>query len=84
MDTKTVFPRWSDLSECALHVMRDLGNFGPTVNPENREVKGYMLDPDGDCGKCYYNSNDLRLVAQGCIEVANWLDKRAELLKETE
>lgn len=69
--------KWQDLSESALRTMTDLGNFGATVNAQNREVKGYTLDSDGDAGKTYYNSQDLRLMAQDLIEVADWLDKRA-------
>lgn len=68
----------NEVSESARDVMDDLGNFGPTVHALNREVKGYTMDSDtGECGKCYYNSNDLRRIAAGCIEVADWLDKRA-------
>jgi len=63
---------WKELSTNALETMEGLGNFGPTVRPELREVKGYV-----DGGKCYYSSSDLRDVARGCIEVADWLDKRA-------
>jgi len=53
--------------------MEELGNFGPTVNAANREVKGYMED-----GKIYWRSKDLREIAESCIAVANWLDLRAE------
>ncbi len=67
-----------DLSKNARDVMDALGNFGPTVHALNREVKGYAMDSDtGECGKCYYTSEDLRRIASGCVEVAEWLDKRA-------
>lgn len=58
--------------------MKFLGNFGPTVNVENRQIKGYMLDPDdGEGGKVYLDSNELRALAESCEEMAEWLDARA-------
>lgn len=70
---------FNEVSESARDVMDALGNFRPTFHAANREVKGYTMDSDtGECGKCYYTSNDLRHIAAGCIEVADWLDKRAE------
>ncbi len=73
----------NDLSKNALETMEELGNFGPTVHAKYREVKGYKMDAnDGECGKCYYNSTDLRNIAAGCIEVADWLDKRAALAEQ--
>lgn len=74
----------NDVSQKARDVMDALGNFGPTVNALNREVKGYTMDSNtGDCGKAYYSSDDLRNIAAGCIEVADWLDKRADIAKAT-
>lgn len=66
-----------DISEEARETMKFLGNFSPTVHAKNKEVKGYMLDDDGGC-KVYLSSDDLREFAESFIEVANWLDKRAE------
>lgn len=58
--------------------MKFLGNFGPTVNVDSREIKGYMLDPDdGEGGKVYLDSGELRELANACNEMANWLDARA-------
>jgi hypothetical protein len=58
--------------------MKFLGNFGPTVNVENRQIKGYMLDPDdGEAGKVYLDSRELIELANACIEMAHWLDARA-------
>lgn len=57
--------------------MRTLGNFGPTVNPLCREVKGSMLGEHGDAEKTYFDSNELRELAIACNEVADWLDARA-------
>ena len=56
--------------------MKLLGNFSPTVRKDDRLVKGYMLDEDGS-GKVYLSSGDLREIAKSCVEVADWLDKRA-------
>ena len=62
----------------AKEVMDTLGNFGPTVNARQKQVKGYTMDSDtGECGNVYYSSDELRLIASGCTEVADWLDKRA-------
>ena len=67
----SLLPEWKSLS-CA-EVLRDLGDFGPTVNTANRDLKGYID------GKCYYDAGDLRELAAACTEAADWLDKRAEL-----
>lgn len=75
--------KWEALSCQTLGVMRDLGNFSPTFHAINREVKGYKLDSEGEAGKCYYTSSDLRQIAIACKEVADWLDKRAQYAKET-
>ena len=72
---------WEDISDNAKDVMNELGNFSPTVRPENVEVKGYLHCEEGDDGRTYWSSADLRRIAQGCVEVADWLDKRA---KDTE
>lgn len=70
--------KWEDLDVTHRNIVEDLGNFSPTVNIDYREVKGYMLDGNGDAGKVYFNSKDLREIAESCIAVANWLDLRAE------
>ena len=68
----------NSISLNAKAVMDALGNFGPTVNAKDKQVKGYTMDSDtGECGKAYYTSDELRLIASGCTEVADWLDKRA-------
>lgn len=59
---------WESLSQNAKDTMRLLGNFGPTVNVANREVKGYTYAADGEGGKAYYDSNDLRNIAAGLSE----------------
>ncbi|MBQ0917499.1 hypothetical protein KBW71_03520 [Hydrogenophaga aromaticivorans] len=68
--------KWEDVSEAAREVMKDMGNFSPTVNAKHKMVKGYMHDDEGG-GKVYLDSGDLRTIAAGCIEVADWLEKRA-------
>jgi hypothetical protein len=72
--------KWEDLSELARDVMEDMGNFGPTIKPGSREVKGATYDDVyGGVIKTYYSSSDLREIASACNEVADWLDKRAEI-----
>jgi len=62
-----------DISADARETMELIGNFSPTVRVEERMVKGYVDD-----GKCYLGSKDLREMSKHFIEVADWLDKRAE------
>lgn len=67
------------LSPNALDVLKDLGNYGPTVNKQDREVKGWAYDHDLDyVVKSYYTSDDLREISRACLEIADWLDTRAE------
>ena len=68
---------WQDVSVESRNILKELGNFSPTVNAAHRDLKGYTLDADGEPGKCYYSSDDLREIAKACIEAADWLDKRA-------
>lgn len=65
-----------DISKAAKETMKLLGNFGPTVNEQDRKVKGCMCDEEGS-SKVYFNSDDLREMAAHFIEVAQWLDNRA-------
>lgn len=77
--------QWEELSQNALNVMRDLGNFGPTIPPSKCEVKGYMLDAeDGGASKTYLDADNLRDYAEGLCEVADWLEERAAQEKEGE
>ena len=66
-----------EVSESARGWMRTLGHFTPTINPDNREVKGSMLGEYGDAEKTYFSSKELRELAAACSEVADWLDERA-------
>ena len=66
-----------DLSITAKQHLSFLGNFGPTTVTANREVKGQLVDED-NCGcTTYLNSTELRDVAVSLLEVAQWLDDRA-------
>lgn len=69
---------WEDTSELARDVMKELGDFSPTSHPANVEVKGYLHCDEGDDGRTYWTSDDLRKIAAGCVEVADWLDARAQ------
>ena len=65
-----------DVSERARQTLDDLGNFGPTVNPALREVKGWLHDSEeGGVSKTYYTAADLRRMAADLGEVADWLDR---------
>lgn len=66
-----------DLTQVAQNVMLSLGSFSPTNRAEDAEMKGYMMDEDGESARTYFNSADLRTIAAGCTEVADWLDKQA-------
>lgn len=47
------------------------------MHEEKRELKGYLYDDEGG-GKAYLDSGELREIAASCIEVANWLEDRAD------
>ena len=68
---------WESLSQNAKDTMQLLGNFGPTTRVDAREVKGWTMCEDGFTERAYLGSNDLRNIAAGCIEVAQWLEERA-------
>jgi hypothetical protein len=62
---------WNDLSDAAIEAMAQLGDCIPTAQPQDGLVKRYRE------GKCHFDAVDLRRIAAGCIEVADWLDERA-------
>lgn len=70
---------WRELPAAVLETMRELGNFVPTSNASNREVKGYTLDAEGEAGKTYYRAAGLRQISGHLCIVADWLDARAAL-----
>lgn len=55
-----------------------LGNIGPTANPDHKQVKGYYIDPEegGGCS-VYYSADDLKRIANGAVQIANFLENRA-------
>lgn len=69
---------WNDLPEHVRDTLKELGDYTPTVNVLNRELKGVAYDPeDGGCVKSYLTSNDLRKLSETFLIVAAWLDERA-------
>lgn len=70
---------WQEVSERARETMELIGKYGPTNTAAWREVKGWCLDDDGEPIKCYLTAAELRLMAVDLVEVADWLDKRAEV-----
>lgn len=71
-----------DISKGAQAWMQLLGDFGPTVRVDSMELKGYTRDKDGDTVKTYYDSGELRELSAACLEVADWLERRAQQAKE--
>ena len=72
--------KWDEISKEARETMKFIGNFSPTVNVDNREIKGYMIGlDDGEGGKVYLYSHELKSMAKHFIEVSEWLDKRANV-----
>lgn len=61
------------------HALNILGNARPTANPVDRQIKGWMLDDEGDRCKVYFTSTQLRELAKEIIEVADYLDKRDDV-----
>jgi len=74
---------WNDLSKNTLEQMVFLGSFSPTFRPDEGLIKGYMADEDGT-GKCYLDAADLKRLAEACLEVAEWLEKRKLNFKQVE
>lgn len=72
---------WSDVSDLSRAWMTLMGDFSPTAQPEKKMLKGRINDPFLEDDRTYYDSGELRELAAACTEVADWLDKRAELHK---
>jgi hypothetical protein len=70
--------QWEDLSDNAKEIMLDLGNLLPKETPSDREVEGWVCGEFGETVTIGYSSHYLREMAAACLEVADWLDKRAE------
>lgn len=69
--------QWTDLNPDTLEVMKELGYFTPTSRVEDKLVKGYTYDENGEGCKTYLSPENLRDIAYACIEVADFLDERA-------
>lgn len=69
---------WEGLSQEARETMEWLGDFGPTVHVEQRQIKGYMRDSEGGGCKVYLTSDDLRILSRSFLDVADWLDARVK------
>ena len=67
----------SELTKNTLAWMKLLGDFSPTSSPAQKQVKGYMLDNDGEGYKVYFDAGELRELAIACLEVSDWLMVRA-------
>ena len=60
--------------------MEFIGEFGPTIKPENQELKGRVFDPEeGGTVKTYLGVDELRSIAMACHEAADWLEERARM-----
>jgi hypothetical protein len=71
-----------ELTARELETLDWLGGFLPTNVITNCEIKGYMVDRDGDNCKTYLNSPSLREIAEDLNSVAQWLDERANEAEE--
>lgn len=69
---------WQELSQNALQIMQELGNFTPTSNFHLGEIKGYTYDDNGEGFKTYWNTEDLCKIASACLEVREWLLERKQ------
>lgn len=68
----------NDLTKNTHAWMKLLGDFSPTSNPAQQQVKGYMLDNEsGEGCKVYFDAGELRELAIACLEVSDWLMVRA-------
>jgi hypothetical protein len=70
--------KWEDLSESARDAMRELGGFEPTRHPESKTLRGTMYDADYGVDTAYFSCEKLREFAAAMVEVADWLEKRAQ------
>ena len=63
-----------DLSPRAQETLEFLGNFNPTIKAEDETMKGFM-----DGYKIYLNSVEFRDMAGDFLEIASWLERRAQI-----
>ena len=69
---------WKELNGLTQGWMSMLGGFSPTVNPQDKQVKGVMFDSEGEIIKAYLDPDELREIADACLEVAQFLEDRAK------
>ena len=62
---------WKDLSPATLEVMKNMGNYAPTVRRDL--IKGYIGDEQE--GQSYLDSRGLREIAVAFTEVAEFLEE---------
>ena len=72
---------WKDVSAEARDTMAFLGDFGPTVNIADRQIKGWKDTVEDGSHSVYIDSTELREMAAHFIEVADWLDRRGGVAK---
>lgn len=67
-----------NLSPRALKTLEFLGDFEPTSDPSKKAIKGwFMLSVGGRESQVYLNAKELRDMAGDFLEVADWLERRA-------
>lgn len=77
---------WRSVNANCRYWLEQLGHFSPTIDAQQKCVKGYTADPEGggNLVKTYFTSKDLREIAAACSEAASWLDARALLAARQE
>lgn len=68
---------WTEVSREAWDVMDEFGGFRPTATVADREIQGTTVDEEVNPKETHWDSSDLRRIAAGCLEIAEWLDHRA-------
>ena len=67
-----------NLSPRALKTLELLGDFEPTSNPSKKSIKGcLMLSVGGRESQVYLTAKELRDMAGDFLEIADWLERRA-------
>ncbi len=65
---------FDDLGDSAKFALFHLGDASYTARPKEKSVKSGQPELQ----KEYFDSDDLRKIAEGLAVVADWLDRRAE------
>lgn len=69
---------WNELPQETRDWMEFIGDFRPTSRMDSRQLFGFFGDDWGCDNDQVIDANQLRELAAACIEVADWLDRRAE------